>query len=525
MPENHNLKTTNINSKSKVYWNLGVTELTNKAVERGEGEISKVGALTVTTGKYTGRSPQDRFIVDELSVHNQINWGKINIPLAIKDFDKLYRKITKHLSSAEELFVFNGLVGADPKHSLKVTIVNEFASQNLAIRQLLRKPKADQLKNHNPDFTILVAPNCHADPKIHHVNSEVFVVISFEKKVVLIGATKYIGEIKKSIFSIMNYLLPGQGVFPMHCSANMGKKGDTALFFGLSGTGKTSLSADPERKLIGDDEHGWSPDGVFNFEGGCYAKCINLSKEHEPQIYNAIKYGAVAENIILNPKTKEYDFNNSSLTENTRATFPIEFIPDAELTGVGSHPKTIIFLTADAFGVIPPIAKLTYEQAMYHFMSGYTSKLAGTERGIIEPKATFSSFFGEPFMPRKPMVYSNLLKNYIKKYGADVFLINTGWSGGPYVIGQRIPIKLTRIMVKNALNRNLDQVEYKRHPIFNLMMPVSCPDIPSEILDPINTWDDKKKYLKQAKMLSGLFKKNFEKFKEVPDAVRSAGPQ
>lgn len=311
----------------------------------------------------------------------------------------------------------------------------------------------------------------------------------------------------------------------MHCSANMGKKGDTALFFGLSGTGKTSLSADPERKLIGDDEHGWSPDGVFNFEGGCYAKCINLSKEHEPQIYNAIKYGAVAENIILNPKTKEYDFNNSSLTENTRATFPIEFIPDAELTGVGSHPKTIIFLTADAFGVIPPIAKLTYEQAMYHFMSGYTSKLAGTERGIIEPKATFSSFFGEPFMPRKPMVYSNLLKNYIKKYGADVFLINTGWSGGPYVIGQRIPIKLTRIMVKNALNRNLDQVEYKRHPIFNLMMPVSCPDIPSEILDPINTWDDKKKYLKQAKMLSGLFKKNFEKFKEVPDAVRSAGPQ
>lgn len=349
-------------------------------------------------------------------------------------------------------------------------------------------------------------------------------MISFEKRVVLIGASKYIGEMKKSIFSIMNYLLPEKGVFPMHCSANIGKEGDAALFFGLSGTGKTSLSADPERKLIGDDEHGWSSDGIFNFEAGCYAKCINLSQEHEPQIYNAIKYGAVVENVIINPKTKEYDYRDSSITENTRATFPIEYIPNAELSGRGTHPKTIIFLTADAFGVVPPIAKLTYEQAMYHFMSGYTSKLAGTERGIIEPKATFSSFFGEPFMPRKPMVYSNLLKEYVKKYGADVFLINTGWSSGPYGVGKRIPIKLTRIMVKNALNRNLDQVEYKKHPIFNLMMPVSCPDIPSEMLNPINTWEDKEAYLKQAKMLSELFKKNFEKFKEVPEAVKSAGP-
>jgi len=521
----HGLSKSGINNTGSIHRNLGVDELVQRAIDRGEGEISKVGALAIQTGKYTGRSPNDRFIVDEPSVHNKINWGKINIPITEEQFNVLHDHIREYLSKRDELFIFDGAVGADPKHSLKVRVINELAAQSLLTHQLLRRPTREELKNHKPGFTILVAPGCKAEPEKHGVNSEAFIVINYKKKIVLIGTSMYGGEIKKSIFTVMNFLMPESGILPMHCSANIGKDGRTALFFGLSGTGKTTLSADPDRKLIGDDEHGWSDDGIFNFEGGCYAKCINLKHEHEPQIFDAIRHGAVVENVVMDPVTKEFDFADSSITENTRAGYPIEHIPNAELSGLGGHPKTIVFLTADAFGVMPPIAKLRHEQAMYHFMSGYTSKLAGTERGITEPQATFSAFFGEPFMPGMPMVYSNLLRDYVKKYETNVFLINTGWTGGPYGVGERMAIKLTRAMVTAALEGALDNVEYEEHPVFNVMIPKECPNVPSEILNPINTWEDKDAYQKQAEELAGLFKKNFKKFTHTSDEVRSAGPR
>lgn len=515
-----------ITPHGEVHRNLPVDDLVDRAVKKGEGVISASGALTVTTGKYTGRSPDDRYIVDEPSVHDQIHWGKINVPLPTGVFEKLYTKITDYLSRCPELYIFDGIAGADPRHALNVRVVNEFASQNLLISHLLRHPDIQQLAAYVPGFTILSAPGCLADPAVDGVRSEAFIVISFEKRMVLIGATKYGGEIKKSVFSIMNYLLPQHGVFPMHCSANIGPSGDTALFFGLSGTGKTSLSADPNRRLIGDDEHGWSENGVFNFEAGCYAKCINLSREKEPQIYDAVRHGAVVENVVMNPQSKEYDYTDKSITENTRVAYPLTSIPNAELSGMGGHPKTIIFLTADAFGVLPPIARLTHEQAMYHFMSGYTAKLAGTERGIIEPKVTFSSFFGEPFMPVKPMVYANLLRDYTTEYRTNIFLINTGWSGGPYGVGKRIDIALTRAMVTAALNGELDRVQYREHPIFNLIMPASCPDVPAAILDPVSTWADKGAYEKQARDLALKFRENFlKKFPDTPASVRDAGPQ
>ncbi|MBU1075043.1 phosphoenolpyruvate carboxykinase (ATP) [Patescibacteria group bacterium] len=518
------LKQLGIKFKGKLHKNISVDKSLKKSLEREEGELNKTGALTVKTGKYTGRSPDDRFIVDDPLVHDKINWGKTNIPISFENYKRLYNHMISHLSKAKELFIFDGFIGADPRHSLPVRVVNEFAYHNLAIGQLLRRPTSEELSSHNPGFTVLVAPNCEADPKEHGVNSKAFILINFKEKIVLIGTSRYTGEIKKSLFTVMNYLLPQKDILPMHCSANIGKDGATALFFGLSGTGKTTLSADPNRKLIGDDEHGWSPEGIFNFEGGCYAKCINLTRENEPQIYDAIKTGAVVENVVMDPKTKEYDFADSSMTENTRVAYPVDFIPNAELSGMGGHPKTIIFLTADAFGVLPPVAKLNHEQAMYHFMSGYTSKLAGTERGIKEPQATFSAFFGEPFMPSKPMIYASLLRKYISKYGANVFLINTGWSGGPYGTGERISIKLTRAMVTAALEGELEKIEYQKHPLFNLDMPKTCPSVPSEILNPINTWEDKSSYEKKARELAKLFKDNFEKFKEAPDEIRSAGP-
>ncbi|MDP3980210.1 MAG: phosphoenolpyruvate carboxykinase (ATP) [Chlamydiota bacterium] len=521
----HGLSSIGINNTGPIHRNLGTDELVKRSVDRGEGEISKVGALTVQTGKYTGRSPNDRFIVDYPEIHDKINWGKINLPITPEQFTVLHDHIRAHMSKSEELFIFDGMVGADPKHSLKIRVVNELASQSLLTHQLMRRPTEEELQGHMPNFTILVAPGCKADPKKHGVNSEAFIVINYVERIVLIGASLYGGEIKKSIFTVMNFLLPEAGILPMHCSANIGKDGRTALFFGLSGTGKTTLSADSNRKLIGDDEHGWSHDGIFNFEGGCYAKCINLKREHEPQIFDAIKHGAVVENVVMHPTTKEYDFADSSLTENTRAAYPLEHIPDAEISGIGGHPKMIVFLTADAFGVMPPIAKLSYEQAMYHFMSGYTSKLAGTERGITKPKAAFSAFFGEPFMPGKPMVYANLLREYVKRYKTNVFLINTGWSGGPYGVGERMAIKLTRAMVTAALDGALNKVEYQSHPVFNLMMPTECPDVPSEILNPINTWEDKGAYQKQAEMLASLFKENFKKFTEATEEVKNAGPR
>lgn len=511
-----------INPKS-VHRNLPVSKLVEKALVRGEGKLTNTGALVVTTGKYTGRSPEDRFISDEPSVHNDINWGKVNMPIEPEKFDKIYNKLIAYLKN-REIFIFDGFAGADREYRLPIRVINEYASQNLFMHNLLIRPNEEELNNFVPGFTLICAPGYKAVPEIDGTHSEAFILISFERKTIIIGGSQYAGEMKKSVFTVMNYLLPKRNVLPMHCSANIGKDGDVALFFGLSGTGKTTLSADPNRKLIGDDEHGWCENGVFNFEGGCYAKCINLSRENEPQIWNAIRFGSLVENVIYS-ENMEPDYSDSSLTENTRAGYPVDYIPNAELSGLGGCPKTVIFLTADAFGVLPPISKLTKEQAMYHFMSGYTSKLAGTERGITQPQATFSTCFGAPFMPYHPAVFAKLLGEKIDKYNSKVYLINTGWSGGPYGVGQRIKLKYTRAMVTAALEEKLNDVKYKLHPVFNVFIPETCPDVPSEILDPKNTWKNPDEYEKSAKALAKRFTENFKKFKDVSENIANAGPK
>lgn len=512
-----------IKSTGCIFHNLSVSELVEHSLKRNEGVLSDTGALVIHTGKYTGRSPKDRFIVKQKSISDSINWGDINIPTSEEVFDKLYNKVVNYLQN-KDLFVFDGAVGASKQYSLPVRVICEYASQALFARQLFRRLNREKLQGFCPEFNVLSAPGFKANGIEDGINSEAFIIINFDKKIILIGGTQYSGEIKKSIFSVMNFLLPLKGVFPMHCSANIGADGETAIFFGLSGTGKTTLSADPERKLIGDDEHGWSNEGIFNFEGGCYAKTIRLSKENEKEIYDAIKFGTVLENVVLN-EDRTPDYDDDSLTENTRAAYPIEYIENAELSGVGKSPKTIIFLTADAFGVIPPISKLTNESAMYHFMSGYTSKIAGTERGITEPKATFSSCFGEPFMLMHPAVYAKLLGEKIRKCNADVYLINTGWLSGGYGKGERVKLSYTRSMVKAALNGGLKKADYYIEPTFNLMIPRSCPGVPSRILNPRNTWEDKKAYDYALEQLSIKFKCNFNKFKNVPDSILEAGPK
>ncbi|SHE54003.1 phosphoenolpyruvate carboxykinase (ATP) [Caloramator proteoclasticus] len=510
------LKKIGIINPKNVFYNLSVGDLVEHSVSKNEGVLSDTGAISITTGVYTGRSPEDRFIVDTEDVHDLIYWGKVNKPISVDVFNRVYGRLMAYLEN-RDLYVFDGYAGADERFGIKVRFINEMAVQNLFVHQLfIRK---DDLKDFEPDFTVIAAPHFKAIPEVDGTNSEAFVIINFEKRVVIIGGTMYCGEIKKSVFSVMNYLLPQRNVLPMHCSANVGKDGDVALFFGLSGTGKTTLSADGNRYLIGDDEHGWSTEGVFNFEGGCYAKCIGLDKDKEPQIYNAIKFGTVLENVVLN-ENRVPDYNDSSLTENTRAGYPIDYIDNALKSGKGGHPKTIIFLTADAFGVLPPISKLTKEQAMYHFMSGYTSKLAGTERGIKEPKATFSACFGEPFMPLSPLKYAKMLGEKIEKYDVRVFLVNTGWSGGPYGVGNRINLKYTRRMVEAAINGELDNVEYVVHPIFKLNMPSYIDGVPEEILNPINTWKDKDEYIRYAKELEERFRENFKRFqREEEDKV------
>jgi len=506
-----------------IFKNLSVPRLVEEALKRGEGFLTDSGALNVFTGKYTGRSPDDKFIVDEPSVHDKIWWGN-NKPIEPENFENLLKRLMAYLQN-RDLFIFDGFAGADPKYRLPIRVINEYAYQNLFCRQLFIVPSDDELVNHEPGFTVICAPGFKADPETDKVNSEAFIILSFEKKLVIIGGSQYAGEMKKSIFSVLNYIMPQQGVLSMHCSANVGKDGSTALFFGLSGTGKTTLSADPHRFLIGDDEHGWSDDGIFNFEGGCYAKCINLSREKEPQIYDAIKFGAVLENVIVDEDTRIPDYDSDEVTENTRAAYPVEFIPGAVIPGVGGHPKTVVFLTADAFGVLPPIAKLTREQAMYYFISGYTSKLAGTERGITEPQATFSSCFGAPFLPLSPMVYAKLLGEKIEKHDVNVFLVNTGWTGGPYGVGKRMDLGYTRAMIKAALDGELDSVEYEEDPIFGLMIPKSCPEVPSQVLNPRNTWSDKDAYDKAAASLAESFAKNIAKFSGIAPEVIAAGPK
>ncbi|MBP1934642.1 phosphoenolpyruvate carboxykinase (ATP) [Ammoniphilus resinae] len=509
-------------STDKIHYNLSVPQLVEASVNRGEAILTDKGALSAETGKYTGRSPKDKFIVNEPSVQGKIAWGPVNQPMDISKFDKLYEDVLAYLEQ-KELYVFDGFAGAATEYRLPIRIINEYAWHNLFVRQLFVRPNTNELENLQPEFTVITVPGFEAKPEVHGTNSETFIIVSFERKVVLIGGTKYAGEMKKSIFSVMNYILPESGVLSMHCSANVGEKGDVALFFGLSGTGKTTLSTDPNRGLIGDDEHGWSEEGVFNIEGGCYAKCINLSEEKEPQIWNAIRFGSVLENVVIDDSRKA-DYDSAELTENTRVAYPVDFIPGAVIPGVAGHPKVIVFLTADAFGVLPPISKLTKEQAMYHFLSGYTSKLAGTERGVTEPEATFSTCFGSPFLPLNPSVYAEMLGEKITDHQAKVYLVNTGWSGGVYGVGKRMNLSYTRAMVTAAINGALDEVDYTTDSIFGLQIPKEVPGVPSEVLTPRNTWNDKEEYDRTAIDLASRFQRNFSKFSGVAKEIAQAGP-
>ncbi|WP_249871140.1 phosphoenolpyruvate carboxykinase (ATP) [Oceanobacillus saliphilus] len=511
-------------SHKNIYQNLSVAQLVEKILSRNEGILTSTGAVRATTGAYTGRSPEDKFIVKDEVSKDTVDWGKVNSPIEEKVFDNLYRKVIDYLSDKDEIYQFKGFAGADENYRLPIQVINEYAWHNLFSRQLFILPTEEELKNHQAEFTVISAPNFKADPAIDGTNSETFILISFKKRVVLIGGTEYAGEIKKSIFSVMNYLLPQNDVLSMHCSANVGLEGDVALFFGLSGTGKTTLSADPYRRLIGDDEHGWSPNGIFNIEGGCYAKCINLSEEKEPQIFNAIRYGSVLENVILDEVTRIPDYDDTFLTENTRAAYPLENIDNIVTPSVAGHPNTIIFLTADASGTLPPISRLTKEQAMYHFLSGYTSKLAGTERGVTEPQATFSACFGSPFLPLAPSRYAEMLGQKIDMYDSNVFLVNTGWTGGSYGLGSRMKLSYTRAMVHSALEGELNSVETVTDEIFGLEIPMHVPGVPDEVLVPKNTWEDKEGYMQAAQSLALKFHKNFEKFTLASDEIKQAGP-
>lgn len=507
-----------------VYRNLTPAQLVEHALARGEGKLANTGAFVVTTGKYTGRSPDDRFVVDTPAIHDDIDWGKINVPISAEKYEAIYNRMMAYLQG-RDIFVFDGFAGADETYHLPVRVVNELASQNLFIHQLLVRPTEAQLAGFTPGFTIIAAPGFKCIPEVDGVHSEAAILVNFDKRTVLIAGSQYAGEIKKSIFSVMNYLLPKQGVLSMHCSANVGEAGDVALFYGLSGTGKTTLSADPNRMLIGDDEHGWSDKGCFNIEGGCYAKCINLSKENEPQIWEAIKFGSLVENVVMDDATREFDFADASLTENTRVGYPVEFIPNCVIPGVAGHPKTVIFLTADAFGVLPPISRLDKNQAMFHFVSGYTSKLAGTERGIVEPQTTFSTCFGAPFLPLHPSVYAEMLGKKIEEHDAKVYLVNTGWAGGKYGVGSRMKLKYTRAMVTAALNGELEKAEFELDPIFNVMVPKTCPNVPDEFLSQRRLWKDQAEYEATAKDLAARFVKNFEKYSNMPANIVNAGPK
>jgi phosphoenolpyruvate carboxykinase (ATP) len=519
--ENHGIQ--NVNA---VYWNLSTASLYEEVVRRREGRIAHLGSLVVRTGHHTGRSPNDKFIVQEPSSADKIWWGKVNRPMTQEHFEILYRRLLAYLQG-KDLFVQDCFAGADSRYRLPVRIITEYAWHSLFAHNMFIHAKPDELATHRPGFVVIDVPNFHAVPEIDGTRSEAFIVMDFAKRLVLIGGTQYAGEIKKSIFTALNYLLPQQNVLSMHCSANMGAAGDVAIFFGLSGTGKTTLSADPERKLIGDDEHGWSDTGVFNFEGGCYAKVIRLSAKAEPEIYATTRrFGSVLENVAFDSATGRLDLNDDSLTENTRVAYPIDYIPNIVPDGLGGHPQNIIMLTADAFGVLPPIARLTPEQAMYHFLSGYTAKVAGTERGVTEPQATFSTCFGAPFMALPPTVYANLLGEKIAKHDAKVWLINTGWSGGPYGTGERIKIAYTRAMIRAVLNGALLNVETRIDPIFGLAVPVSVPDVPSEVLDPRSTWANGADYDAQAQKLAAMFVDNFKNFaNDVSEQVREVGPR
>jgi len=516
----------NISSDKNIYWNMGAEVLYEHTIKKNLGIVGKGGALVVETGIHTGRSANDKFMVEEESSKDNIWWGKVNVAISEENFDKIHDQILNYLKE-RDLYVQDLYGGTDPAYRISVRAISPSPWHSLFIRNLLVRPDVADLAGFDPEFTILHAPEMKVDPAVVGANSETVITLNLKKKLVLIAGTSYAGEMKKSVFSILNYLLPEKGIMPMHCSANIGKGGDTAIFFGLSGTGKTTLSADPERTLIGDDEHGWSDTSVFNFEGGCYAKVIRLSQEAEPEIYATTRmFGTVLENVVVDPDTRELDLDDGSKAENTRAAYPITSIPNTTEGGVGGHPKNIIMLTADAFGVMPPIARLTPEQAMYHFLSGYTAKVAGTEKGLgKEPQAAFSTCFGAPFMPRHPSVYGNLLREKIAKHEVTCWLVNTGWTGGVYGVGHRMPIKYTRALLHGALDGTLNDVEFRTDPNFGFEIPLSCPGVDAAVLDPRGTWDDAAAYDRQAAHLVKLFRENFAEYADhVDDSVKAAGP-
>jgi phosphoenolpyruvate carboxykinase (ATP) len=508
----------------RVHRNLSASQLVAVSLARGESKLAANGALVAYTGSRTGRSPKDKFTVQDDRTRDKVNWGRVNQPFEAAKFDALLERVVAYLAN-RDVYVQDLFGGADPAYRLPVQIASEYAWHSLFVRQLFLRPSAEELKTHKPEFTVIAAPEFEAVPERDGTRSSTFILVNFTRKIVLIGGTKYAGEMKKCIFGVLNFLLPEQDVLPMHCSANVGADGVSALFFGLSGTGKTTLSADPERRLIGDDEHGWSAKGIFNFEGGCYAKCVDLTEEKEPQIYHAIRFGSVLENVVLDPATCEPDYRDTRFTENTRAAYPIDYIDNALIPSIGGHPKNVLFLAADAFGVLPPISRLTPEQAMYHFLSGYTAKLAGTEAGLgSEPVPDFSTCFGGPFMPLPPKVYAQMLGERLRQHNAQCWLVNTGWTGGPYGVGHRMSLPHTRAMVHAVLDGRLAQVEFVTEPSFGFSIPTSCPGVPAEVLNPRSVWKDPAAYDAQAAMLAGKFRENFEKF-DVPEAIRNAGPK
>ncbi len=522
---NHPIIDRIISNSSEAFLNLSPDELIEHALKNNEGKLTDTGALAADTGEFTGRSPKDKFVVRDEITENTVWWGKINQPIEPAKFDALLEKVINHYTG-KQIYVRDAFACADPKYRMNIGVVTESAYQNLFANNLFLRPTAEEAQNQTPEWLVIAAPSFMADAVVDGTRQHNFTIVSFTKKIILIGGSGYTGELKKGIFSVLNFTLPeNEGVLSMHCSANIGKDGDTAIFFGLSGTGKTTLSADPERRLIGDDEHGWANDSVFNFEGGCYAKCIDLTEEKEPQIWKAIKKGALVENVRFIEGSNQVDYENTTVTENTRVAYPIDHIDNIAVPSVGSEPENIFFLTADASGVLPPISKLTPGQAGYHFISGYTAKVAGTEAGIVDPVATFSACFGAAFLPLHPATYASMLGDKMRASNVNVWLVNTGWSGGPFGVGKRMSLKNTRAMITAALNGELADVEYTTHPIFGLEMPDTCPNVPSEVLNPRNTWENKANYDEKANHLAGLFNKNFKNFEEgANEEIKAAAP-
>jgi phosphoenolpyruvate carboxykinase (ATP) len=515
-----------LSPRGEVHWNLIAPELFQAAARRSEGEFADMGPFVAVTTPHTGRSPNDKFVVKDPSSEKDVDWGKVNQPLSSKEYQLLLDDARNYLNETAELFVEDLYCGADPSYRLSVRYVSPNAWHMAFVRNMFIRPELSDLPTFDPNFTVLHAPEFQADPTRHGTRSGTFIVLNIAERTILIGGTRYAGELKKAMFTVMNYLLPKQGVLSMHCSANVGKAGDTALFFGLSGTGKTTLSAAPNRGLIGDDEHGWSENGIFNFEGGCYAKVINLSPESEPDIYRTTQmFGTVLENVVLDPATKKVRFADQSITENTRASYPLHYIKHHVEGGRGGHPKNVVFLTADAFGVLPPIARLTPQQAMYYFLSGYTAKVAGTERGVKEPQPTFSACFGAAFLVWHPAKYAKMLGELLRKHGSKVWLINTGWSGGPYGTGKRIDLEYTRAIVNAALAGDLDKVKTQTDPFFGLAIPIEIKGVPAKVLNPRETWPDPAAYDAQARKLAGMFRENFEKIGNVDAATKNSGPK